>query len=68
MKDKPHLDPIKHDDASLENVQHFILLVVWISNDLCSWKQHAQHIHVYTVVFPKLYYLRQLRRYGVAVY
>ena len=60
------LDSIRHDNTTLESVQHHKLLVVWVSNDL-TWKCHAQHKVTYTVASPKLYYLRQRKRCGVAV-
>ena len=62
-KTKPEFDPITHEDVPLETVDHFKLLGVWVSNNM-TWKHHVEHI--YAVVSPRLYYLKQLRRCGVA--
>ena len=64
-KTKPEFDPITHEDVPLETVDHFKLLRVWVSNNM-TWKQHVEHI--YAVASPRLYYLKQLRRCGVATY
>ena len=62
-KTKPEFDPITHEDVPLETVDHFKLLGVWVSNNM-TWKHHVEHI--YAVASPRLYYLKQLRRCGVA--
>ena len=62
-KTKPEFDPITHEDVLLETVDHFKLLGIWVSNNM-TWKHHVDHISA--VAPPRLYYLKQQRRCGVA--
>ena len=59
---KPEIDPITHEDVQLETVDHFKLFGIWVSNNK-TWKHHVHHIYA---VALRLYYLKQLRRCGVA--
>ena len=63
-KTKPQLDPITHEGIPLECVNNFKLLGIWVSNNM-TWKYHVEHI--YSIASPRLYYLKQLRRCGVAL-
>ena len=62
-KTKPEFDPITHENVPFETVDHFKVLGIWVSNNM-TWKHHVDHI--YAVASPRLYYLKQLRRCGVA--
>ena len=63
-KIKLQLDPITHEGVPLESVDNFKLLGIWISNNM-TWKYHVEYI--YSIASPRFYYLKQLRRCGVAL-
>ena len=62
-QDKLPLPPLICNNSTIERVDVFKILGVWFSNDM-KWKHHVQYM--YSRASPRLYYLRQLRRCGVA--
>ena len=56
------MDPININGTSIETVEHFKLLGIWISNNL-TWDYHCDKM--LSKMNQRLFLLRQLKRSGI---